>query len=230
MISLNHMLKKISVVFVLVFALLFSFSATKAQETALSTVGELGIEDVGRLPTSPLYFLKEINRGLRKFFAFNRVKKAEVEAEIANEKAAEIVALEEKEPLNTEAIKQALANYGEAKERLAERIKLLEAESDNPNVEKLLSEIEEQSTKHVEVFGRLEEKFKDEAEIKDALNKNRPEFFIRDQEEKSETSKLIVKPTDKPAADLKTSLELEQDLKELELLDIERDLDGLNDY
>lgn len=222
------MLKKISIIFVLVFALLFNVSLAKAQETLLVSVEELGVENVGRLPTSPLYFLKEIRRGIKKFFAFNRVKKAEIELEISNEKVAEIIALEEKEPMNIEAIKEALANYSEAKEKLAERIKLLETESNNPNVEKLLGKVEEQANKHIEVFGRLEEKFEEDTDVKEAIDELESGLEDLDLDEEDQDAAEETKSAPRSIQGAKPSFE--KDLDELELSDIDRDLGGLNDY
>ena len=225
------MIKKISIGFVIM-ALLFAFSVTavRAQEASIDVKAELGIENVGRLPGSPWYFLKELRRGISKLFAFGSVRKAEVELEIANEKAAEVVVLEEKEPLNTAAIKQAMANYGESKERLAERVKRLEAESDNPNVEKLLIKIEEQSAKHAEVFSKLEARFKVEpVELESGLDMD---FEVETKVEVEGAAKATmpstsiseeVEPVASPATSPTTSLEtsIEQDLEAIQLPELE---------
>jgi len=54
------------------------------------TTEDLGISDPGLLPTNPFYFLKEWGRGVRQLFAFNPIKKAELELRFTNEKAAEL--------------------------------------------------------------------------------------------------------------------------------------------
>ena len=77
-------------------------------EDEITITVDLGIEDPGTLPTSPFYFLKEWRRGLKLLFTFDRVKKAELELEISNEKAAEAKKVEEENPDNIEAIKRAI--------------------------------------------------------------------------------------------------------------------------
>jgi tetratricopeptide (TPR) repeat protein len=116
---------------------------------------DLGIENPGILPTSPFYFLKEWRRGISRLFTFNPVAKAELELKFTNEKAAEFLAVTEKEPQNEKAIEKALANYQKSKERLAKRLESLKETSQNPNVDRLLDKVVEQEIKHIEVFDGL---------------------------------------------------------------------------
>jgi tetratricopeptide (TPR) repeat protein len=116
----------------------------------LKTTGNVGI-----LPTSPFYFFKEWGRGIKMFFTFNPVSKAELELKISDEKIAELAAVSEKDPQNEKAVEKALANYEESREKLAKRLMSLEDTSNNPNLDKLIDKIFEQEVKHIEVFDQV---------------------------------------------------------------------------
>jgi hypothetical protein len=113
---------------------------------------DLGIKNPGILPTSPFYFLKEWRRGINRLFTFNPVAKAELELKFTNEKAAEFLAVAEKEPQNEKAIQKALSNYQKSRERLSQRLTSLKETSQNPNVDRLLDKVVEQEVRHIEVF------------------------------------------------------------------------------
>jgi len=144
---------------ILVLSGIFYFAAPGASVLAaegresVSTIGEKS--DLGVLPTSPLYFLKELGRGIKMFFTFNPVSKAELELKISYEKMAELAAVSGKEPQNEKAVEKALANYEESREKLAKRLMSLEDTSNNPNLDKLIDKIFEQEVKHIEVFDQV---------------------------------------------------------------------------
>jgi len=148
---------KKSLIFLFIFSLVF-YNITFAQNDKK--------DDAGLLPTSPFYFLKEWGRGIRMFFTFNPVSKAELELKIADEKADEITAISEKEPQNEKALEKALANYQKSRERLAQRLNSLEITSENPNIDKLIDKIFEQEVKHIEVFDEISQKIGDKDKIK----------------------------------------------------------------
>ena len=116
----------------------------------LKTTGNVGI-----LPTSPFYFLKEWGRGIRMLFTFDPIKKSELEIKISDEKMVELAAVVEKEPQNEKAIQKALENYQKSKERLAKRLEELKETSQNPNVDRLLDKVVEQEVRHIEVFDAM---------------------------------------------------------------------------
>lgn len=146
----------------------------KATDTSLAvSFSDLGVENPGVLPTSPLYFFKELGRAFKKIFIFNPVAKAEFELQIANQKAAELKKVEELQPQNAEAIKKALSNYQKSQERLKTRFESLKETSQNPNIDKLLEKIAEKSVKHAELFDELEKKFEEKQELRDLVVKNK---------------------------------------------------------
>ncbi len=113
------------------------------------TATDLGVTNVGILPTSSFYFFKELGRGIERLFTFNSVAKAELELKITNGKAAEIIEVEKANPDDTKAIVKALENYTEAQERLKARLAKLTENSENPNVAKLLGKVDEKTAKHL---------------------------------------------------------------------------------
>ncbi len=117
-------------------------------------------EDVGTLPTSPFYFLKEWQRGIRKFFTFDPVKKAELELRYTDEKLLETVKVTQEkctpESCDQKALAKALNNYLEAKRRLIERLKTLDEK--NPNVEKLVEKTFQRVIQHEALFDELKTK------------------------------------------------------------------------
>ncbi|MEK7636352.1 MAG: plastocyanin/azurin family copper-binding protein [Patescibacteria group bacterium] len=119
------------------------------------TISDLGVTDVGTLPTSKLYFFKEWGRGISRLFTFGATANAELELKIANEKAAEAFMVQETMPDDTEALVSALENYTKAGERLQSRIAKLTETSENPAVEKLLLKLNEQTLKHAVLFNQF---------------------------------------------------------------------------
>jgi hypothetical protein len=134
--------------------------------TITSNVYAQESENPGILPTSPFYFFKNITRGVQRIFTVNPVKKAELEMNIANQQAAEIKKLEEVAPERIDAISKATANYQTNVERLKNRLEDLKETSQNPNIDKLVEKLTDNSIKHQELFDELKKKFKDNDELK----------------------------------------------------------------
>ncbi len=134
------------------------------------TTKDLGVGNPGLLPTSPFYFLKEWQRAVRKVFTFNPIKKAELEADDANQRAAEIKKMEEVAPQNIEAITKAIDKYQKNVDGLRERLGNLKETSQNPNVDKLLDKLTDRSLKHLELFEDLKSKFENKDELKNKLD------------------------------------------------------------
>lgn len=126
---------------------------------------DLGVAP-GTLPTSQFYFVKEWRRAIQRVFTFSAVKKAELELNILNERAAEAQKISEDVPENIEAVTSALQNYVEAHARLAARIRALKETSQNPNMDLLLDKLVEKTAKHEKLFEDISEEFSDKDEIK----------------------------------------------------------------
>ena len=132
----------------------------------LVTLEDLEVEDPGVLPTSPFYFFKEWGRGMQSFFTFNSVKKAELEVKFANEKAAELKVVEEKDPQDERAITRALSNFQGTQEKITSRLERLEETSENPNVDRLLEKLTEKSVIHEKLLQEIEARHKDKDEVR----------------------------------------------------------------
>src|SRR3989344_3868730 len=136
-----------------------------AQEKSQPIPDSSVIENPGILPTNPFYFLKEWRRGFQRFFTTNPVAKAELELKIVNEKAAEVVKVQEALPENTEAISEALENYRLSQERLRSRLEAMKETYKNPNLAKLLEKLAERVARHEKLFSDLAEKFSGNTEL-----------------------------------------------------------------
>lgn len=123
-------------------------AAASYAATGMITNTDLGITDVGTLPTSKLYFLKEWKRGLSRALTWDNVKEAELELRITNEKAAELLKVEEANPSDVGAHIKAMANFSDGTDRLDARLAKLKDNSENPQVKKFLQKLDEQTLKH----------------------------------------------------------------------------------
>src|SRR3989304_6061622 len=159
--------------FALAVGLVFSFSTVALAENNSGTTTEEYLdatptstevyEDIsneahGVLPTNPFYFFKEFTRGVRRFFIFNSVRRAEFDLDILDEKAEELTIVEVLDPNNIDALNRALENYNENVDRLRDNLERLAQEADNPNVEDLIKRLEERAGMHNELFEGLAER------------------------------------------------------------------------
>lgn len=155
-------MQKTLIVLSLALSLAFSSSPiTIAQTTSPTPAVQSGDEDFGNpgiLPTNPFYFIKELGRGVKLFFIFDPVSKAEYELNVANERAAEVKRIVDLDPGNTKAIERALTNYNENVARLTARLESLRQSSNNPNIDKLLERLSDRAFRHKRLFEKLKDK------------------------------------------------------------------------
>lgn len=144
--------------------------AQSAEQEETVTTEDLGIKNPGLLPSSPFYFMKEWARGVKMTFTFNSVSKANLELQIANEKAAEAKKIQEIKPTDSKAITNALENYKKAQERLKTRIESLKETSQNPSIDVLLEKVAENTVKHEKVFDEIANKFQDKSDVQSLIN------------------------------------------------------------
>ncbi|GIW66580.1 MAG: hypothetical protein KatS3mg095_0478 [Candidatus Parcubacteria bacterium] len=126
------------------------------------------------LPTSPFYFTKELWRGIKLFFTFDPVKKADLELKIADEKLAEALkvierdcGVKQEQSCNQKALEKSLTNYFNSREKLIDRLERLK---NNSNVEELKNKIFERAVIHDAVFDELATKI-NKAELIDSIAK-----------------------------------------------------------
>lgn len=121
-------------------------------------------EDVGILPTSPWYFLKEWRRGIQKFFTFSEEGKAELEIDFADEKANELKKVAANNPEDARGIENAVTNYLDAKELLEARFTSLTKNLNDQNREKaeqILDKWDAKIDAHKALFDGLAERHSD---------------------------------------------------------------------
>ena len=155
---------------ILIIAMIFVFGGMVfAQENVQIDSEEVSEEGVGLLPDNPFYFLKEWRRGVSRALIFDPVRKAEFELDITNEKARELERLAEREDSNEGSLERASKNYEKAVERLRLRLEGLEENSENPNIERLLNQVNERVTSHERVMEGLSDKFESVRHMRERL-------------------------------------------------------------
>ena len=119
------------VLFGLVFGFVFWVSSVSAGNLAAL------IEIPKILPSSPFYFLKNVERGVSRFFAFGNFNKAKQELNDLSDRALEIAALGEKN-LSGEILNKALDEYAKRLAELKNRLFELNFEAGDSNSEVFL--------------------------------------------------------------------------------------------
>lgn len=102
-----------------------------------------------------------------RFFTFNSVKKVELELRITDEIGAEALMTGETKPDDAGALAKAFEHYAKAEERLQARLDTLKETSENPNVEKLLEKLNQQTFKHAVLLNQLVERWSIDPYIED---------------------------------------------------------------
>ncbi|MCL4406217.1 MAG: DUF5667 domain-containing protein [Patescibacteria group bacterium] len=147
-----------------------ALAQTTTTATDTTTAAPTAEADSGLLPSSPFYFLKEWRRSLQRAFSFGAEAKANTELKIAEEKAAEVKAVDQTEPQNVTALTKALANYQASQERLKAHFEALKNTSNNPNIDKLIQKFTDAAAKHEDLFKSLIQKAGEAKDIKEAVS------------------------------------------------------------
>ena len=124
--------------FSLAVAFFFAFSSSPALAEAMiqgegstPTTGvsaesiDFGVKNVGLLPISPLYFLKEWRRDIVRAMATSPYAETVFQLQVLNEKVAEVQKVAEFRPKDTSSIKKALENYGSSLVRTGQALDYL---------------------------------------------------------------------------------------------------------
>jgi len=147
---------------------------------------DLGISEPKLLPDNPFYFLKNWGREVRLFFAFNKVKKAELRLKFANEKLIEVKKLVELKK-NPKLIEKTVIDFqneiakiseesGENLKQFSEKLihqeilhqKILQRlETQVPP--EVYQKIKENREKHLEKFAKVMQKIETEERIAERL-------------------------------------------------------------
>src|SRR3989344_3214495 len=123
------------------------------------TAYDLGVDSVGTLPTSSFYFFKEWKRGIARLFTFYAIAKAELELNITNQIAAEVLEVAKtSSAVNYTGLERALQNFTDAQERLRFRITTINGTSNIVDSERFLKAVDEKTAKHAVLLEQLTEK------------------------------------------------------------------------
>ncbi len=147
--------------FLVLFCLFLSFSGT-VQAQAVE------FPDTGMLPDSPFYFLKSWGEGIRTFFTFGDINKAERFFELSERRLAESNALIEKG--KPEVVEKTLERYQKQLTQALERAE--RAKERGENIDDVLARVAEQTLKHQEVLVDVYERVPEQAKtaIEMAMN------------------------------------------------------------
>ena len=146
----------------------------------LMVSADLGIDSVGTLPTSPFYFLKEWKRGITRLFTFDSIAKAELELNITNQIAAELLEVSNGELMRVSSgqdtdsnngLDRAIQNYTEAQARLNYRITTINGTSNIADTEKLLEDVDKKTAKHLALLQAIAERWESDPYAEDSARK-----------------------------------------------------------
>lgn len=134
------------------------------------TPADFGVSRVGILPTSGWYFFKELERNIERIFAFSPVSKAKLELTIANEKAAEIIAMKESGGVNDKAMEHALEGYAKSQGRLRDALMRVESGKESAARGEVLIRAAEQSAKHKGFLEELASRASDNERVQEIIS------------------------------------------------------------
>jgi len=184
------------------------------------TPEDLGVKDPILLPDSHFYFFKNWGRGIRTFFTFNPVKKAELKLKYANEKIIEVKKLAEKTD-KPEVLKKAMESYQKELNEIEEvSKKIKEKASENEAVGKFLDKFTQHQALHYRILQKLEDQVPEKAlerirETREVHIKNFGEVMIR-LEDKSKIQERLEKNLEKVKGSKFKEFKNLEVLKELE--------------
>lgn len=116
---------------------------------------DLGVGNPSVLPGNPLYFFKNLARGIQSAVTFNSVAKAELKLKFSNEKLIEAKKLSEKNR-KTEILTKALENYNQEVGALKLAAEKIKENSNNPKVDKFLDKLIDNNIKQQKLLSKFE--------------------------------------------------------------------------
>ena len=118
---------------------------------------DFGLTDVGILPTSPFYFVKDIRRGVGSLFTRDPVAKAELKLQYAAEKLLEAKEVAQNEDANDRAKKNAIENFKDELEEVKKRVEIAGERIDDEEKSKELSKkVLDATLKYGKSLGNIE--------------------------------------------------------------------------
>ncbi len=147
-----------------------SFAAARGNDgMSMFSSADFGISRVGILPTSNLYFFKELQRSMQRAFTFGAASKAKLEMKFANERAAEILELKKRGEEGSKAMERALESYAKAQEQARKVLEKVKSGRESATREDILEHAMEQGEKHSELLRELAQTLKDKGRVKENI-------------------------------------------------------------
>ncbi|OGG65727.1 hypothetical protein A3D71_04250 [Candidatus Kaiserbacteria bacterium RIFCSPHIGHO2_02_FULL_55_20] len=123
----------------------------------LMASSDFGVDSVGTLPTSPFYFFKEWKRGITRLFTFDSIAKAQLELNITNQIAAEVLEVAKtSSTVNYTGLERALQNFTNAQERLNDRLTAISADPGDAGLAKFLNDVDAKTALHAAFLQQLD--------------------------------------------------------------------------
>lgn len=157
---------------ILALGMLLSAGPVLAQENVVRiikgqevTIQDLGVSDPGMLPGNPFYFLKEWGREVKTSLPYSSVKKAVVQLQIVNERAAEIKKLADLLPATNKAFVKSMDSYQKSIDVLNERIDSLK-EFSSAETTVFLNQLADSIMKQIKLFSEIKDQVGDKNKAK----------------------------------------------------------------
>ena len=148
------------------FLALISFISVNAEELSATAeinldenvqASDLGVAEPNLLPGHPFYFIKNWTRNVRSIMTFDPVKKANLEAEFANEKLIELKRMTELN-MSENSLNDAIQEYQERVRKTEELTVKIEGKAgENEEVKNFSEQFAQQQILHQKILQKLEE-------------------------------------------------------------------------
>lgn len=126
-----------------------------------------GIKNPGLLPTSPLYFLKELRRDFVRMFVTDGLSQARLELRIVDEKAAELKKVLELKSVGEVVVRHALKGYSNSIKKFTSELKSVELGSGGNRISVFLEELFGRVAEHEKFLASVSQKYNNEGDISD---------------------------------------------------------------
>lgn len=133
-----------------------------------ASVNNVDVKDIGILPTSKWYFLKEWKRGVSQMFTFGETKKNAHALHVTNEKLAEALAVEEANRTLPIKFRLALDNYAKAETKLEARIRRMKNDSSDAHTKDFLIRYDAESVARAKILGEVAQRWNNDPYAEDA--------------------------------------------------------------
>lgn len=147
-----------------------SMTPDQAAANAKITPAYLGVSNPGLLPTNPFYFFKEWKRSAALALSADNLKRADLELDFSNERAAEIAKLAALVPGDSASISEALDNYSGNINDFENAIAAVSEDVSNPDLTNLLNKEIDFSIKHEGLLSDLKTQFKAQDDLVSKVN------------------------------------------------------------